>query len=143
MFGAELLSISSTDRLGAGLLLAEAVATAGLLIVILGCVRAHRPPTTVAFAVGAYIMAAIFFTASTAFANPAVTIARVFTDTFAGIAPAAALAFIPVQLLSASVAVLFMRWLYPPLESVSGRMVVPDAELEETGLPGTERRKSL
>lgn len=131
MFGASILGISSTDRFEPGLLLAEAIATAGLLIVILGCVRGRRPPATVAFMVGGYIASAYFFTASTSFANPAVTIARVFTDTFAGIAPSATIAFVPIQLLAAFGAVLFMRWLYPSLTSVEGHIVVPELEQRE------------
>ena len=126
MFGDSLLALSSTDRLEGRLLLAEAVATAGLLMVIIGCVRGKRPASTVAFAVGGYIASAYFFTASTSFANPAVTIARVFTDTFAGIAPSAAIAFVPVQLFSAGAAVIFMRWLYPSLTSENTQLVIPD-----------------
>ena len=131
MFGESILSISSTDRLEPGLLLAESIATAGLLIVILGCVRGRRPASTVALAVGGYIASAYFFTASTSFANPAVTIARVFTDTFAGIGPQAAIAFVPIQLIAAAVAVLFMRWLYPSLTSSEGHIVVPELEERE------------
>ena len=128
MFGAPVLSISRTDRLAPGVLFAEGIATTGLLIVILGCVRGRRPATTIAFAVGGYIAAGYFFTSSTSFANPAVTIARAFTDTFAGIAPSAAATFVPIQLASAAIAVLFMRWLYPTLATLEGHIVVPEFE---------------
>lgn len=131
MFGESVLTLSSTDRLEGGLLFAEGIATAGLLIVILGCVRGGRPASSVAFAVGGYIGSAYFFTASTSFANPAVTIGRVFTDTFAGISPSAATAYIPVQVLAAGAAVVFMRWLYPTLDSVDRHIVVPEMETQE------------
>src|SRR5439155_13026298 len=90
----------------------EALATFGLLLVIWGCVRAGRPGVT-AFAVGAYIAAAYFFTSSTSFANPAVTVGRTLSDTFAGIRPRDALPFFPAQLGGAFAATAFMRWLYP------------------------------
>ncbi len=112
-------------------LAAEFLGTAFLVaIVILGCVRGRRAASTVALAVGGYIASAYFFTASTSFANPAVTIARVFTDTFAGIEPQAAIAFVPIQLIAAA-AVLFMRWLYPSLTSSEGHIVVPELEERE------------
>ncbi|CAN5657975.1 hypothetical protein BH18ACT15_BH18ACT15_05510 [soil metagenome] len=88
----------------------------------------------VAFAVRGYIASAYFFTVSTSFANPAVTLARVFTDTSAGIAPSAAVAFIPVQLLSAGTAVFFIRWLYPSLASGKGHIIVPELETKEVKL---------
>ena len=90
--------------------LAEFVATFGLLLTILGCVA--RTPAAVPYAVGLYITAAYWFTASTSFANPAVTIARSMSDTFAGIAPAAAPGFILAQLAGMLVAVLLGRWLW-------------------------------
>jgi glycerol uptake facilitator-like aquaporin len=89
MFELPVLQISLTARAGFGQWLAEAIATFGLLLTILGC--SGRSPTAIPYAVGLYITAAYWFTASTSFANPAVTIARSLSDTFAGIAPAGAL----------------------------------------------------
>ena len=81
--------------------------------------------TVVAFAVGAYIGGAYFFTSSTSFANPAVTIGRMFSDTFAGIDPAHAAPFVLAQIVGAGVAVVVIRWLYPDISSVSHRVVLP------------------
>jgi glycerol uptake facilitator-like aquaporin len=89
------------------------VATFGLLLTVLGC--AARTPAAVPYAVGLYITSAYWFTASTSFANPAVTIARSISDTFAGIAPAGAPAFIAAQLSGMAAAVALSRWLWPPL----------------------------
>jgi glycerol uptake facilitator-like aquaporin len=89
----------------------EFIATAGLLITIWGCAR--RRPAAVPFAVGAYITAAYWFTASTSFANPAVTLARSASDTFAGIRPADAPGFIVAQLAATAAATVFFRWLSP------------------------------
>ena len=111
MFGLPLFFASHHARSGPALLWSEFVATFGLLLVIWGCARPR--PSAVAFAVGAYITAAYWFTASTSFANPAVTLARAASDTFAGIRPADAPAFIVVQLASALVACIFFRWLAP------------------------------
>jgi glycerol uptake facilitator-like aquaporin len=121
MFDLDAVSIASTDRTGSHLWLAEVVATLGLVLVIFGCVRSTRPDT-VAFAVGGYITAAYWFTSSTSFANPAVTVARMFSDTFTGIAPASAPMFLLMQLVGAGVALVLVRVLYPsanpvPLES--------------------------
>lgn len=112
MFGEPLFSLSQHARAGASQLFSEAVATFGLLAVIWGCVRAH--PRLVPFAVGAYIMAAYWFTASTAFANPAVTIARCLTDSFSGIRPVDVPGFIAAQAVGATAATLLFRWLIPP-----------------------------
>lgn len=109
MFELPAVSPSRHVRAGGGQVLSELVATFGLLAVISGCGR-HRP-TAVPFAVGAYITAAYWFTASTSFANPAVTLARAITDTFAGIRPADAPGFIVAQLLGAGAATVFFRWL--------------------------------
>ena len=108
---------STKVRNGNGLLLAESVATLGLLLVIFGVVRSGRS-SAAPFAVGAYIGAAYWFTASTSFANPAVTIGRVFTDTFAGIKPSSAPLFITFQLVGGAVAVALIRYLYPKVEPV-------------------------
>jgi glycerol uptake facilitator-like aquaporin len=112
MFELPLWQLSITVRTGPGQWLAEAVATFGLLLTIFGCIA--RTPTAVPFAVGLYITAAYWFTASTSFANPAVTIARALSDTFAGIAPAAVAGFIAAQLVGMLAAVALGRWLWKP-----------------------------
>ncbi|MBO0715991.1 MAG: aquaporin family protein [Rhizobiales bacterium] len=111
MFELPVLQISMTPRAGFGQWLAEAIATFGLLLTILGC--SARSPSAIPYAVGLYITAAYWFTASTSFANPAVTIARSLSDTFAGIAPAGVIAFIAAQLLGMLAAVALGRWLWP------------------------------
>jgi hypothetical protein len=110
MFELPLWQLSITVRTGPGQWLAEAVATFGLLLTIFGCVA--RPPAAVPYAVGLYITAAYWFTASTSFANPAVTIARALSDTFAGIAPAGVAAFIVAQIVGMFAAVAVGRWLW-------------------------------
>ncbi|TRW45756.1 aquaporin [Georgenia yuyongxinii] len=105
-------TLATTERAGAGLLLAEVVATAGLVLVIFSLTRSGRG-AWVASVVGAYIGSAYWFTSSTSFANPAVTVGRVFTDTFAGIAPASVLPFVLAQLLGGAVGVLAARFFYP------------------------------
>ena len=111
MFELPLWQFSATSRTGSGQWLAEAVATFGLVLTIFGCVA--RAPSAIPFAVGLYITSAYWFTASTSFANPAVTIARSLSDTFAGIAPAGVLAFILAQLVGMFVAVAVAVWLWP------------------------------
>jgi glycerol uptake facilitator-like aquaporin len=111
MFGLPIMSASTHIRTGSAQLLSEFVATFGLFAVIWGCGR-HRP-TAVPFAVGAYITAAYWFTASTSFANPAVTLARSMSNTFSGIRPADAPGFIAAQLGGAAAATLLFRWLIP------------------------------
>jgi glycerol uptake facilitator-like aquaporin len=111
MFDLPVWQVATTVRTGPGQWLAEAIAAFGLLLTIFGCVRAA--PGAVAYAVGLYITAAYWFTASTSFANPAVTIARSLSDTFAGIAPAGVLAFIAAQVLGSVAAVAMARWLWP------------------------------
>jgi glycerol uptake facilitator-like aquaporin len=110
MFELPLWQISATARSGPGQWLAEAVATFGLLLTILGC--SARTLSAVPYAVGLYITAAYWFTASTSFANPAVTIARSLSDTFAGIAPAGVAAFIGAQLVGMLAAVMLGGWLW-------------------------------
>jgi glycerol uptake facilitator-like aquaporin len=107
MFEMPVIQFSQHMRTGVGQWVAEAVATFGLLVVIWGC-RAHRAPVT-AFAVAAYITGAYWFTASTSFANPAVTLARALTDTFAGIRPADAPGFIAAQLAGLALALPLLR----------------------------------
>jgi glycerol uptake facilitator-like aquaporin len=111
MFGEPLFAASRHARPGLAQAFSEFVATFGLLCVIWGCARLRAP--AVPFAVAAYITAAYWFTASTSFANPAVTLARSATDTFAGIRPADAPAFIAAQLLGAGSATALFRWLIP------------------------------
>ena len=116
MFDLSAVSIASHHRTGGGLWLGELVATLGLVLVIFGSIRAGRTDT-LAFAVGGYITAAYWFTSSTSFANPAVTVARMFSDTFAGIAPSSVPAFVVVQLLAGGLAALLVGFLYPVKES--------------------------
>ena len=110
MFELPVWQVSLQVRTGPGQWLAEFVATFGLLLTILGCVA--RTPAAVPYAVGLYITAAYWFTASTSFANPAVTIARSLSDTFVGIEPCAAPAFIVAQLIGMLGAVVLGRWLW-------------------------------
>jgi glycerol uptake facilitator-like aquaporin len=110
MFELPVWQFSTHVRTGSGQWFAEAVATFGLVLTIFGCVA--RTPNSVAYAVGLYITAAYWFTASTSFANPAVTMARALSDTFAGIAPAGVLAFIMTQMVGMLVAVGIGRWLW-------------------------------
>ena len=112
MFDLPILGPSSTDRLGASLLFSEVVATAGLVTVIFGLVRSGRA-SHVAAAVAAYITAAYFFTSSTSFANPAVTIGRALTDSFAGIAPSSVAPFIGAQVLGGVLGYGLVRVLWP------------------------------
>lgn len=109
MFESPIIAPSTTARSGIGQWSGEFIATFGLVGTILGCIKAR--PTAVPMAVGLYITAAYWFTSSTSFANPAVTIARGFSDTFAGIAPADIAAFIGVQLIAAVLATWFFGWL--------------------------------
>ncbi len=113
MFALPAVNIATTERAGAHLLLAEAVATFGLVLIVFGSVRTGRPHA-VAIAVGGYITAAYWFTSSTSFANPAVTLARTLSDTFAGISPASVPPFVLAQLLGGALATLLVRYLYPP-----------------------------
>ncbi|MFE8885873.1 aquaporin [Pseudarthrobacter enclensis] len=112
MFGLDAVTVSTRERTGPGLWLGEAIATAGLLVVIFGTLRSGKAGR-VALAVGGYITAAYWFTSSTSFANPAVTIARTVTDTFAGIAPASVPPFILAQLLGGAAGYVLVRLLYP------------------------------
>jgi glycerol uptake facilitator-like aquaporin len=111
MFGLSVFSISTHARSGLALAFSEFVATFGLMAVIWGCARSR--PSIVPFAVGCYITAAYWFTASTSFANPAVTIARSLTNTFSGIRPQDAPAFLAAQLVGAFCATLLLDWLVP------------------------------
>jgi glycerol uptake facilitator-like aquaporin len=123
MFGAPLFSVSNHARSGAAQMLSEFVATFGLLSVIWGVTR--RRSDAAPFAVGAYITAAYWFTASTSFANPAVTLARAFSNTFAGIRPADAPGFLLAQLLGAAAATLLFHRLVPSLPKSAQAVISP------------------
>ena len=120
MFGMPAISWSTTDRVTWPHLLAEVVATAGLVLVIFALVRTGRAALA-APAVGAYIGAAYFFTSSTSFANPAITVGRMFSDTFAGIAPTSAPGYLGAQLVGGLVGWLAVRALYPAATATNGR----------------------
>ena len=120
--------LSLHARSGAAQLFSEFVATFGLLSVIWGCSR--RRTAAVPFAVAAYITAAYWFTASTSFANPAVTFARALSDTFAGIRPMDVPGFIVAQIAGATVATWLFRWLVPTLPDTADRVVVPRSTAE-------------
>jgi glycerol uptake facilitator-like aquaporin len=117
MFGEPVFSASQHARAGAPQLLAEFIATLGLLTVIWGCSRRRAAATP--FAVGAYVSAAYWFTSSTSFANPAVTFARAATDTFAGIRPIDVPGFVGAQLSASAVAIVLLRWLVPDVPRAS------------------------
>ena len=126
MFELPLFFASRHVREGGAQLFSEFVATFGLLSVIWGCARLRS--AAVPFAVAAYITAAYWFTASTSFAKPAVTLARAASDTFAGIRPADAPGFICAQLAGAAAATLLFRWLVPALPKTAGAVIVPHSE---------------
>jgi glycerol uptake facilitator-like aquaporin len=128
MFGEAVMQVSQHVRAGGAQLFSEFVATFGLLAVIWGCSR--RRAEAVPVAVGLYITGAYWFTASTSFANPAVTLARSFTNTFAGIRPADAPGFMAAQLAGAFAATVLFRWLVPSLPKQAPDVVVPHAQRE-------------
>jgi len=131
MFEVPVFFASRHVRSGPAQAFSEFVATFGLLAVIWGCARLRS--SAVPFAVASYITAAYWFTASTSFANPAVTLARSATDTFAGIRPADAPAFIVAQLLGAAAATGLFRWLVPTLPDVAPTVVVPHSTTTDSG----------
>ncbi len=122
MFELTAVNLSTRHRDNGGVLLGEVVATLGLLVVIFGTVRAGRGHQ-VAYAVGGYILAAYWFTSSTSFANPAVTVARMFSDTFAGIAPSSAALFVLMQLLGGLLGYALIRGLYPNTSAIAAEAV--------------------
>jgi glycerol uptake facilitator-like aquaporin len=130
MFAESVLQFSTHERSGGSQLFSEFVATFGLLSVIWGCARLRS--AAVPFAVGAYITGAYWFTASTSFANPAVTIARAFTNTFAGIRPSDAAGFVVAQVAGATAATVLFRWLVPSLSSQAKDVVLPHPKQEMT-----------
>lgn len=140
-FGLPVVEIATTSRPGAAMIAAEAAATAGLLVVIFGLIRAGGG-RSVAAAVGVYIAAAIVFTSSDAFANPAVTAGRLLTDSWTGIAPASVPTFLAGQLLGLAAAVALVGWLYGPGAREAADVVVPTRETpppdraEPPGTPG-------
>ncbi|MEO6511575.1 MAG: aquaporin [Nocardioides sp.] len=117
MFDLDAVSVSTHHRATSGTLLAEVVATAGLVVVVFGTLRSGRPETT-AYAVGGYITAAYWFTSSTSFANPAVTVARTLSDTFAGVAPASAWVFILAQVVGGAAGLALLAVLHPRTAAV-------------------------
>jgi len=127
MFALPLISLSHHARSGPAQVFSEFIATFGLLCVIWGCSRSRAE--TVPVAVGAYITAAYWFTASTSFANPAVTIARCISDTFAGIRPVDVIPFILAQVAGAIGATLLFRWLVPDIRAAAEHVVNREAEL--------------
>ena len=118
MFELPAVDLSARERASSGLWLGEVVATFGLVVVIFGVVRGGRS-SSVAFAVGGYITAAYWFTSSTSFANPAITVGRMLSDTFAGIAPASVPLFVLAQLVGGALAVGAVRLLYPDARAVA------------------------
>ncbi|MEO5919827.1 MAG: MIP/aquaporin family protein [Pseudolysinimonas sp.] len=117
-------AIASTDRVDVGTIIGEVVATAGLLLVILGLSRSNRP-AVIAVSIGAYIGTAYWFTSSTSFANPAVTIGRIISDTFAGIAPASAWVFIAAQLVGGAIGLGIATALFPRVPQTAAELLVP------------------
>jgi len=137
MFELPAVELSEKARSGGGLFLGEVVATFGLLLVVFGLVRSGR--TALApFAVAAWIACAYFATSSTSFANPAVTIGRSLTDTFAGIEPASVPVFVLFQLVGAALAVVVVRVLYPTMADVAADVIVPHSGNSQPARPARE-----
>jgi glycerol uptake facilitator-like aquaporin len=132
MFGETLFSLSRHARSDISQLFSEFIATFGLMVVIWGCSRLRS--NTTPFAVGAYIAAAYWFTSSTSFANPAVTLARALSDTFAGIRPSDVLPFIGAQMAGALVATFLFRWLVPSLPDTTENVLMPHPKAVKTYL---------
>jgi glycerol uptake facilitator-like aquaporin len=137
MFGLPIFFASRHERGGPAQLFSEFIATFGLLAVIWGCSR--RRSAAVPFAVGAYITAAYWFTASTSFANPAVTIARSASDTFAGIRPADVPGFIVAQMLGAMTATWLFHWLVPAISDVAPDLLMQHGEKDRSRGQGRPR----
>jgi glycerol uptake facilitator-like aquaporin len=135
MFGLPLISLSRHVRAGPSQFLSEFIAAFGLLCVIWGCSRSSSNSPLVPFAVASYITAAYWFTASTSFANPAVTIARALSDTFAGIRPRDVPLFVVAQLLGALTATMLFRWLVPGLRTKAKSVVFAQSKEAETISP--------
>jgi arsenate reductase len=129
MFSLDAVSISTHHRSSGGLWLSEALATFGLVVLIFGLVRAGRVAVA-PFAVGAYITAAYWWSSSTSFANPMIDVARMLSNTFAGIAPSSVPMFIVMQLVGGAVAVVVVQVLYPTASEVATDVVVPHPQRE-------------
>jgi len=138
MFEQNLLQISTKVRAGPAQWFSEWVAAFGLVATILLTLRANR--AAVAAAVGLYITAAYWFTASTSFANPAVTVGRAFSDTFAGIAPGSVPGFVVAQLVGGAIGVALVRALYPDVGTVADRVIVPHDARDVPRPPSSARR---
>jgi arsenate reductase len=130
MFSLAVVTVSTHERSTPGLWLGEVLATFGLLLVIYGVVRSGRT-SAAPFAVGAYITGAYFFTSSTSFANPAVTFARTFSDTFAGIAPSSVVPFVLAQAAGAMLACATVRFLWPKISDSADVVLVPHEQESE------------
>ena len=142
MFASAAVSISAKDRATPAHFLSEIIATLGLIVVIFALARSGRASSAAA-AVGAYIGAAYFFTSSASFANPAITIGRMFSDSFAGIAPSSAPAFIGAQILGGALAVVVIRALYPRLTPAqAARIVVPHETARPAGPDGATSERA-
>jgi glycerol uptake facilitator-like aquaporin len=141
MFGLPAVQWSTTSRSHGYQLVGEVVATAGLILLIFALARTHRTAVAPA-AVGAYIGAAYWFTSSTSFANPAVTVGRAFTDTFAGIAPASVPAFVVAQVVGMVVGLVLVVALYPRVGQTAGDVVVP-AMSAAPAAPTSDRRRDV
>ncbi|MGH8862150.1 MAG: aquaporin [Jatrophihabitantaceae bacterium] len=146
MFGLDAISISTHQRSSGGLWLGEVIAALGLLVVIFGTVRSGRSDR-VAYAVGGYVLAAYWFTSSTSFANPAVTVARMFSDSFAGIAPASVPMFVLMQLAGGLLGYALIRGLYPDAAELAAEVTTdhrtaPPSRATPTSAsrPGTDTR---
>ena len=139
MFGLPAVSVSVKQRATGAHALSEVIATAGLLLVIFALARTGRAATAPA-AVGAYIGAAYWFTASTSFANPAITVGRMFSNTFAGIAPSSAPAFIAAQIGGGIAGVIIIRFLYPALPPAQAAQIVVPHETGNGSRPGRDER---
>lgn len=137
MFEIDPVVLSTRDRVSSGTLVAEVVATLGLVLVVFGAVRSTRTEV-VAFAVGGYIAAAYWFTSSTSFANPAVTLARTLSDTFAGIAPASVPPYVAMQLVGGLLGLLLVLLLYP-----TRSLPAPAAAAEATARADAEASATL
>jgi glycerol uptake facilitator-like aquaporin len=139
MFGLAAVSISVKQRASGPHALSEVIATAGLLLVIFALARSGRAATAPA-AVGAYIGAAYWFTSSTSFANPAITVGRMFSNTFAGIAPSSAPLFIIAQVGGGIAGVLIIRFLYPALTPAQAAQVIVPHGSDSGSRPGQDQR---
>jgi arsenate reductase len=139
MFALAAISISTNHRASPAHLFSEVIATLGLLLVIFSLARSRRA-TLAPAAVGAYIGAAYFFTSSTSFANPAITVGRMFSDTFAGIAPAAVPGFVIAQLVGGALAIGVVRVLYPDITPDEAADAVMPHGAAERSMQATERR---